>query len=85
MSDGQSHGEKLFGKIEKTINNNVHVRLSEDGPMVDLGVTAPELFSGALKTLDSLVKAVKPEYVSPILAGVLKKIREAEKGRPPGD
>ena len=60
--------------------SNVHFRLTEDGPMIDLGCTAPELFDGILRTLGSVTKKVKPSYVSPILGAVLDKLKEARNG-----
>jgi len=68
-------------ELERLRRRTVHLQLTEDGPMIDLGCTAPELFDGILRTLGSVTKKVKPSYVSPILGAVLDKLKEARNGQ----
>jgi hypothetical protein len=83
VSDGQTHGERN-SPFPKKRKGNIKIRLTKNGPWVDLGCNANDLIVGSLETLGRITGLVDPQYVSPILSHALKKIRDARrKAEPP--
>ena len=73
-------GPSELARLER--NNNVHVRLFDGGPMVDLGVDAPTMLAAGLEALGELAEKTPGYLFSPLLARALEKIRKAKERRP---